>query len=158
VTSPAGVTYHPIDGDPLSLGRAHTATMREWLERTWDGLYPDVVFHLLDQFRAPRTGDLVVVAREGYDFRERFEIPEHKAGHGSLIRAHMQTPLWASEAVPAGPLRTVDLFPSMLDWLEIPSPDGIDGEPVWLPRGRLRKVRGPASFPLAQTLIPSSVR
>jgi len=133
-----GVTYQPIDGDPLVVGGARTATMRGWLEATWDGPYPDAVFHLLDQFRAGRTGDLVVVAREGHDFRERFEVPEHKAGHGSLIRAHMQTPVWASEAVPAVPLRTVDLFPAMLDWLGLDVPDGIDGERVWLPRSRPR--------------------
>ncbi len=137
--SEAGVTYQPLDGDPLGVGGAHTATMRGWLESTWDSPYPDAVFHLLDQFRAERTGDLVVVAREGYDFRERFEVPEHKAGHGSLIRAHMQTPVWASEPVPAMPFRTVDLFPAMLDWLEVPTPDGIDGEPVWLPRAQSSK-------------------
>jgi hypothetical protein len=156
--SAAGVTYQPLDGDPLGIGSVRTATMRGWLDATWDASYPDAVFHLMDQFRAKRTGDLVVVAREGYDFRERFEIPEHKAGHGSLIRAHMQTPVWASEAVPAVPLRTVDLFPAMLDWLEVEVPSGIDGEPVWLPRSRLRKARGPASFPVAQHRIPSSVR
>ena len=43
-------------------------------------------FQLLDQFRARRTGELLVVAREGYDFRDRFEVPEHRAGHGSLMR------------------------------------------------------------------------
>ena len=156
--SAAGVTYQPIDGDPLGVGGVRTATMRGWLDATWDAAYPDAVYHIMDQFRASRTGDLVVVAREGYDFRERFEIPEHKAGHGSLIRAHMQTPVWASEGVPALPLRTVDLFPAMLDWLEVELPRAIDGESVWLPRSRLRKARGPASIPVAQNRIPSSVR
>jgi hypothetical protein len=156
--TPAGVTYQPLDGDPLGIGRARTATMRAWLEATWDSPYPDAVYHLMDQFRAGRTGDLVVVAREGYDFRERFEIPEHKAGHGSLIRAHMQTPVWASEPVPDVPIRTVDLFPAMLDWLEVEAPRAIDGEPVWLPRSRLRMARGPTSIPVAQHRIPSSVR
>ena len=120
--------------------------------------FPTPCFIFMDQFRAGRTGDLVVVAREGYDFRQRFEIPEHKAGHGSLIRAHMQTPIWASEALPGIALRTVDLFPAMLDWLEVDVPDARDGEPVWLPRSRLRKPRGPASIPVAQHRIPSSVR
>ncbi len=156
--STAGVTYQPIDGDPLDVGGPRTATMRAWLEATWDAQFPDAVFHLMDQFRAGRTGDLVVVAREGYDFRQRFEIPEHKAGHGSLIRAHMQTPIWASEALPGIALRTVDLFPAMLDWLEVDVPDARDGEPVWLPRSRLRKPHGPASIPVAQHRIPSSVR
>ncbi len=70
----------------------------------------------------------------------------------------MQTPIWASEVLPDVPLRTVDLFPAMLDWLEVDVPDALDGEPVWLPRARLRKARGPASIPVAEHRIPSSVR
>lgn len=127
------VTYDPLTGDPLLVGQRWTASSRDWLEATWDGPYPDAPFHLIDQFRSRRTGDLLVIAREGYDFRRRFEIPEHKAGHGSLIRAHMQTPVWSSQPIPPAPLRTVDLFSSMLTWLGVPGPDGIDGEPVWVP-------------------------
>ena len=88
---------------------------------------------LLDQFRSARTADLLVVGREGYDFRRRFEVPEHKAGHGSLIRAHMQVPIWSNAPLPNGPLRTVDLFPSMLQWLGEPIPEGIDGQLRWQP-------------------------
>jgi hypothetical protein len=88
---------------------------------------------LLDQFRASRTGDLVVVAKEGYDFRDRFEVPEHRSGHGSLTRAHMQIPVWTSVPGPAVPVRSVDLFPAMLEWLGEPVPAGIDGQPVWTP-------------------------
>lgn len=151
------VTYTPLDGDPLGVGGALTATPRDWLDATWDSAYPDAAFHLLDQFRADRTGDLVVVAKEGYDFRERYEVPEHKAGHGSLIRAHMQTPVWASEPLPDIPLRTVDLFPAMLDWLDVEAPRGIDGDPVWLPRSRLLKGRGLTTFPGPQNRVRSSV-
>ncbi len=130
------LTYEPLDGDPLNVGGARSGSAREWLEASWDDPFPDAAYHLLDQFRADRTGDLVVVANEGYDFRRRYEVPEHKAGHGSLIRAHMQTPLWASEPLPGVAFRTVDLFPAMLDWLDVPAPADIDGEPIWLPRSR----------------------
>ena len=136
-----GLSYEPLTGDPLELGGARSGSDREWLETTWDAPYPDAAYHLLDQFRAERAGDLLVVAREGYDFRRRYEVPEHLAGHGSLVRSHMQTPVWASEPVPAGPLRTVDLFPAMLDWLGVAVPEGIDGEAVWRPGVRLRKPR-----------------
>jgi hypothetical protein len=61
-------------------------------------------------------------------------VPEHKAGHGSLIRAHMQTPVWSSHPIPPAPLRTVDLFPAMLGWLGITPPLEIDGEAVWTPQ------------------------
>jgi hypothetical protein len=137
--TPSGISYRPVTGDPLGVGGARSGSLREWLDATWDADYPDAAYHLLDQFRANRTGDLLVVAREGYDFRRRFEVPEHRAGHGSLARSHMQTPVWSSAPLPAEPIRTVDLFPALLSWLGEAIPSGLDGEPVWLPvesRGR----------------------
>lgn len=127
------IGYRPLTGDPLELGGECRRSRAHWLAATWDSPFPDACVQLLDQFRASRTGDLVVIAREGYDFRRRFEVPEHKAGHGSLIRAHMQVPIWASVAVPGGPLRTVDVFPAMLAWLGVEPPSGIDGQLTWLP-------------------------
>ena len=125
--------YQPVSGDPLLLGGARSGTARQWLAATWDSPFPDAPFHLFDQFRSPRAGDLLVIGHEGYDFRARFELPEHRWGHGSLIRAHMQTPVWSSQPVASTPIRTVDLFPAMLGWLGVRAPAGIDGEPVWLP-------------------------
>ena len=154
------IAYLPLTGDPLRVGGRKTSTAREWLETSWNGPYPDAVFHLLDQFRSRRSGDLLVFAREGYDFRARFEVPEHRYGHGSLIRTHMQTPVLSSQPLPEAPLRTVDLFPSMLDWLGIAAPEGIDGEAVWLPgehRRRLRKAAREASFPDPNIRVRSSV-
>jgi hypothetical protein len=132
------MVYEPFSGDPLEMGGYWTGSFRDALEATWNGPFPDAPFQLMDQFRSRRSGDLLVVAREGYDFRARFEVPEHKAGHGSLIRAHMQTPVWSSQPIPEGPLRTVDVFPAMLSWLGVAMPPGIDGEPVWLPGRRDR--------------------
>ena len=134
LTSHQGLlTYKPGSGDPLVLGGSRSGTPREWLEETSDAPYPDAAFHLIDQFRSPRSGDLLVVGREGYDFRGRFEVPEHRWGHGSLIRCHMQTPVWSSEPIASSPIRTVDLFPAMLTWLGVPIPAGIDGEAAWQP-------------------------
>jgi Type I phosphodiesterase / nucleotide pyrophosphatase len=127
------MAYEPLTGDPLECGGARRGSARDWLEASWDAEYPDAVYHLLDQFRAGRTGDLLVIAREGFDFRRRYEIPEHRSGHGSLARSHMQTPVWSSEPLPAEPIRTVDLFPAMLDWLGVAAPPGIDGEAIWRP-------------------------
>lgn len=127
------IAYQPLSGDPLLLGGPQIASARQWIEATWDAPYPDAPFNLLDQFRSPRSGDLLVIGNEGYDFRGRYEIPEHRWGHGSLTRAHMQIPVWSSRPLPATPLRTVDLFPGMLEWLGYPVPAGIDGEPVWRP-------------------------
>jgi type I phosphodiesterase/nucleotide pyrophosphatase len=127
------IAYEPSSGDPLRLGGAWSGSSRAWLERSWNSPYPDAPYHLLDQFRSRRSGDLLVIAHEGYDFRGRFEVPEHREGHGSLIRAHMQTPVWSSVPLPKPPLRTADLFPSMLHWLGVPIPGPLDGELVWQP-------------------------
>ena len=127
------VHYVPRRGDVLLLGGQISASEEEWLSRSWDSPYPDAAVQLLDLFRADRTGDLVVVASEGFDLRERFEVPRHEAGHGSLIRSHMQTPLWSSEPLGRDQLRTADVFPSMLQWLGVPVPQGIDGRLTWHP-------------------------
>jgi len=118
------IRYTPRTGDPLGVGGAFAGTHREWLARSWSDPFPDAAYQLLDQFRSGRTGDLVVVANEGYDFRARFEIPEHRSGHGSLIRAHMHTPLWSNRGLGPVPLRTIDLFPTMLDWRGVAVPEG----------------------------------
>jgi hypothetical protein len=131
-----GIAYRPLTGDPLGIGRPWVATEHAWLEATWDADYPDAAYQLLDQFRSSRTGDLIVVARPGYDLRGRWEIPEHRAGHGSLTREHMQTPVWSSEPLPPGPLRTVDLFPAVLGWLGVELPAVVDGAAVWTPSPR----------------------
>jgi hypothetical protein len=125
------IHYTPGSGDPLRVGGKLSGTDREWLAQSWHAAMPDAAFQLLDQFRAERTGDLIVVGNEGYDFRDRFEIPEHKAGHGSLIQAHMHTPLWSNRRLGSVPMRTVDIFPTLLDWLGVPLPAGSDGELVW---------------------------
>ncbi len=127
------IGYQRVGGDPLALGADLTLDPEAWLAESWEGPYPDACVQLLDQFRAARTGDLLVIGREGYDFRRRFEVPEHKAGHGSLIRAHMQVPIWSNVPVPDETLRTVDLFPAMLSWLDEPIPEGIDGQLRWQP-------------------------
>lgn len=127
------IRYTPLSGDPLGIGSERTMPEAGWLDATWDAAFPDACVQIMDQFRAARTGDLIVVGNEGYDFRKRFEVPEHKSGHGSMIRAHMQVPVWTSVPGPLAPLRTVDLFPAMLEWLGIAAPGALDGQPVWLP-------------------------
>ena len=136
------IRYTLLSGDPLELGASFTGDRDEWLAHTFDAAFPDAAVHLLDQFSSPRAGDLVIAAREGYDFRGRYEIPEHKSGHGSLIRAHMHTPLWTNRPLPAAPMRTADVFPALLDWLDVRVPEGIDGRAVWQPGRAVREQYG----------------
>ncbi len=134
VRSVAGLIEYRIGtADPLDIGQSALLDHRKWLDLTFNRQFPDGPVQLLDQFRSHRTGDLVVVAHEGFDFRDRWEIPEHKSGHGSLIRDHMQAALWANHPLGSAPLRTADLFATILDWLGVPVPSGIDGELVWRP-------------------------
>jgi hypothetical protein len=60
----------------------------------------------------------------------------------------MQTPLWSSAPLPPGPMRTVDLFPAMLDWLGLPAPAVMDGDARWRPRTSPEQ-------PAADVLVPS---
>lgn len=115
----ATICYQPGSGDPLELGGGFTLTTDEWLAASIDTPYPDAVVSLMDQFRSPRTGDLVIAARQGWDFREAWEHPEHRSGHGSLIASHMLTPLWSNRPLPDRPFRTVDVFELLLSHLGV---------------------------------------
>ena len=91
--------------------------------------FPDAPRQLLQLLASPRAGDLVLAAALGSDFRDAWEIPEHRAGHGSLIADHMEVPLAASVPLPNAPIRTVDVMPTMLETLGLPIPEGLDGLP-----------------------------
>lgn len=121
-----GITYSAGRADVLGLGGPGTRGEREWLRHSLDRPFPDAPVQLLQLFRSGRTGDLVVIADVGTDLRLDWEIPEHRSGHGSLIADHMRC-LAAANVPLAGPLRTVDVFPLILDWLGLDLPAGIDG-------------------------------
>jgi hypothetical protein len=121
-----GIRYAPAGADVLGLGGAAVRGERDWLVHSLDGRYPDAPAQLLQLFRSARTGDLTVIGELGTDLRLDWEIPEHRSGHGSLIADHMRC-LAVANIPLAGPLRTVDLFPLILDWLGIDVPAAIDG-------------------------------
>jgi hypothetical protein len=125
-----GVHYEPLLGDPLGLGAERSSMHdRELLARSRQTAFPDAPRQLVQLFSASRTGDVVLAAARGSDFRDAWEIPEHRAGHGSLIADHMEVPLAASVPLPDAPIRTVDLMPTMLETLGLPIPAGLDGVP-----------------------------
>ena len=97
--------------------------------------FPDAPWQLVEFFRSPRAGDLVVCARAGFDLRSRFEYQPHNGSHGALERDHMLVPA----AINAGwvgdrPLCTADLFPTILTALGLPVPAGLSGRSVALAR------------------------
>ncbi len=119
------IRYEPESGDPLGLGGYVELDDRDLLSRTRETDVPDAPRQLLQLFQTPRAGDLVLVAAPGADFRGPWEIPEHRAGHGSLIAEHMEVPVAASVALPDAPLRTVDLMPTILERLDATVPSGV---------------------------------
>jgi len=125
------IQYRPESGDPLGLGGYVELDDRDLLARTRQTDMPDAPRQLLQLFQAPRAGDLVLAAAPGADFRGPWEIPEHRAGHGSLIAEHMEVPIAASVALPDAPIRTVDLMPTILERLDVAVPSGVvlDGVP-----------------------------
>ncbi len=118
------------DGDVFAIGASGVFEDRALLERTLPGPLPDAPRQLLSLLAERRTGDLVLSAKLGFDFRDDWEIPEHRAGHGALIREHMLVPLAASIPLPDVPMRTADLMPTILERLGVAAPDGIDGVPA----------------------------
>lgn len=126
----AMVQIDPIEGDALGLGTTALALDdREMLARSRSTDVPDAPRQLLQLFRTDRAGDLVLAAGEGFDFRGPWELPEHRAGHGSLIAAHMEVPILSSVPLPDSPIRTADLMPTALEWLVAPAGEALDGVP-----------------------------
>jgi arylsulfatase A-like enzyme len=123
-----GVEYRLLEGDPFGFAELpERMTHEEALERTFETGYPDGLLQLVQLLRAPRCGDLIVSARPGYDLRYLYESPEHRSSHGALYREHMMVPLALSTPLEDGPMRTADVFATVLDWLGRERPAGVDG-------------------------------
>jgi hypothetical protein len=129
--APGVIRYQPEIGDPLGLGGYLELDDRDLLSRTRETDMPDAPRQLLQLFQTSRSGDLVLAATPGADFRGPWEIPKHRAGHGSIIAEHMEVPIAASVALPDAPVRTVDLMPTILERLDVTVPSGVvlDGVP-----------------------------
>jgi hypothetical protein len=123
----AHIRYAPETGDVLHLGpRPLTLSDRQWLNHSLDRRFPDAPTQILQLFRSQRTGELALVAEPRADLRLEWEIPEHRSGHGSLTPDHMRCLVAANRPL-TGPVRTVDVFPLLLEHLGYEVPAGIDG-------------------------------
>lgn len=118
-TDPFGYKSHPAEGSAA-----------QSLEATYGTDYPDAPVQLLQFFRSPRAGDLVVSAANGHDLRVRWEFPEHKASHGGFAREHMLVPFLSNRKLAPGPRRTVDYVPTELEFLGRNIPRLMDGRVI----------------------------
>lgn len=111
-------------------GSPNIADKNEIADLTLGSDYPDAPWQVVEFFRSPRAGDLVVCARHGFDLRARFEYQPHHGSHGGLHRDHILVPALTNGRWARDRLRSVDLFPSILAELGKPLPAGLDGEAV----------------------------
>lgn len=123
----ATVAYRPVDGDPLGIGAHEGLDADEAVAACAAGDYPDALVQLLSLAGAARSGDLILSAARGYDFRARFEPIPHASAHGALHREHMLVPVLTNRPFARAPQRTADLMPTALRTLGVPVPPGLDG-------------------------------
>jgi arylsulfatase A-like enzyme len=120
--------YHRETGDPLGIGAdVHRLDAHDAYDVTIETDYPDSLVQVATIARARRSGDVILSAARGWDFRARYEPIPHVSSHGALHREHMLVPLVMNRAPAHAPRRTVDVMPSALAVLGIDPPAGLDG-------------------------------
>ncbi|MGV3709814.1 MAG: alkaline phosphatase family protein [Gemmatimonas sp.] len=121
-------SYRPVSGDPLQLGGEMRGLDTDAAYRATAATpYPDSIVQLASLVPATRSGDIVVSAARDWDLRSRFEPVAHISTHGALLREQMTVPLIVSRKISGTPQRTADVFPSALELLGLPVPEGLDG-------------------------------
>lgn len=115
------------NGDPLDIRADIAGTADEVYDATRGGTYPDAVVQIVTLAGSSRSGDLILSATPGHDFRDRYEPIPHRSAHGALHREHMLVPLLTSRPTMRTPRRTTDVFASALAALGVPAPEVLDG-------------------------------
>ncbi|WP_462137112.1 alkaline phosphatase family protein [Candidatus Mycalebacterium sp.] len=123
------ILYETNGGDPFGFEPMSGQMSKDaQLELTFKTDYPDALAQACQIFESSRTGDIVVSAKQGFDLRARFEFPEHKASHGSMIKDHISVPIALNAKIAARCARTVDIYPTVLEHMGIAAPENIDGK------------------------------
>jgi hypothetical protein len=121
--------YEPLDGgDPLGLGgRVDAGSLDAAHDACTGSDYPDALVQLMQLAASSRSGEMLLSATRGWDFRAKYEPIPHVSSHGALHREHMEVPLLLSRPARGVPRRTTDVMPSALAALGLAIPDGLDG-------------------------------
>ncbi len=125
----------------LADGRFHASA--DWLVGTIRARFPDFVSQIVDYFDSPRAGEMIVFSADGWDFSQA-----NRGSHGGIGQQDMIVPMaFAGPGLPAGgqiPLaRTVDLLPTLLEFLGRPDALGASGPIDGV--SRLEELRGARS-------------
>ena len=122
------INYEKLNGDPFGYnGIPKKMSSLESLDLTHGTDYPDAIEQLIQIMESPRTGDLVLSASPGYDLRATDENPEHCSSHGSLHKDHMIMPTIISHRIKKENIRSVDLYPTILELMGRELPENYDG-------------------------------
>lgn len=130
--------YYKFDGkDPLEINENILFhNLDEILQRTINTNYPDSINQLIQIFKSNRSGDIIVNASQGFDLRKNYEYTEHFSTHGSLRKLQMLVPFCINKKISKKVVRTIDIFPSILDYCNIPYPKLVEGESLKIVHGR----------------------
>ena len=122
-------SYRMLDGDPLGVGlELQNVYASDAFEALASGDHPDAIVQIAQLASCARSGDIILSAAPGWDFRERWEPVRHASTHGSLHRDHMLVPLLVSRPVSGTARRTADVMPSALELLALAPAIDLDGQ------------------------------
>jgi hypothetical protein len=122
------IRYKQLNGDPFRYGGLpEKMDNDEALRLSFYTAYPDALLQVIQLLESPRSGDLLVSAKLGFDLRAKHENPEHCSSHGALLREQILVPLGINVKIKKEFIRTVDLYPTILHLLGKPIPKGADG-------------------------------
>lgn len=128
VVQRAGNSFHYrcLGGDPLGLGADVTGTAEDTHDALAGSEYPDALVQIIALAGAERSGDVILSAAPGWDFRAHWEPIPHASTHGALHRDHMRVPLLLDRAPIRRPRRTTEVFASALAALGVAAPGGAE--------------------------------
>lgn len=119
------ISYMIKGGDPLELRDIpQVINASAAMALTSKAERPDAIMQLLQLFRSPRSGDLIISATSGYTLEEQ---KNSQFTHGSLMQEHTQVPLFSSVPLNQEIIRTVDIMAIVLDILGIEAEHKLDG-------------------------------
>ena len=122
------LSYLRTSGDPLGIGRdIRAASLDESYDITASTDYPDSLAQIATIAMSARSGEIILSAARGWDYRSKYEPIPHVSSHGALHREHMLVPLLTSRRYAGTPRRTTDVMPSALRALGCAVPQGLDG-------------------------------
>lgn len=106
----ARYTYVTCDGDPLGIGDVRDLDAHDAHAATAASNYPDSLVQIAHIASSARSGDIILSAARGWDFRGRYEPIPHVSSHGAMHRDHMLVPVVTSHPLRRPMTRTVDVM------------------------------------------------